>query len=68
MIELVFIVCLTTMPASCEERVLSFIAASSPVACLMQAQPELANWAREHPGYTIKHWQCQPPGRRKIAA
>lgn len=68
MIELVFIVCLKSSPRLCEERVLSYLAAHSPVACMAQAPPELARWALDHPDYTVKRWKCLTPGRRALDA
>jgi hypothetical protein len=62
-IELVFIICLNTAPDVCEERSLVYEAHSGPIYCMMQAQPHLAEWAVQHPAYTVKHWKCLP-GRR----
>jgi hypothetical protein len=68
MIELVFTACLVAAPDACEERSLTFLAQSGPVACLVQAPPELAAWVGQHPGYTIAAWRCQDPGGRPTRA
>lgn len=68
MIELVFIACLKSSPDVCEERVLSYLAGAGASACMMQAQPELAQWALTHPDYTIVRWRCQAPEARGIDA
>ncbi len=67
MIELVFIVCLKANPAACEERTLPHLAEmGGPMACVMQAQPELAEWSNSHPAFQIAKWKCQDSRRRKI--
>ncbi|MEO0359938.1 MAG: hypothetical protein AAF322_02460 [Pseudomonadota bacterium] len=58
MIELLFIACLTSAPADCQERRLTFVDVT-PMACMMGAQPELAKWSQSHPGHSIKSWRCQ---------
>jgi hypothetical protein len=68
MIELVFTACLIAAPEACEERTLSFVAEPSPVTCLIQAPPTLAEWVHEHPAYTIAAWRCEEPGRRPSRA
>lgn len=59
MIELVFIVCLSADPATCERRALQFTDVST-TTCVIAAQPELARWAGEHPDWRIQRWTCQP--------
>ena len=68
MIELLFVVCLIRSPEACEERSLLFLARPSPVACMMQAPPELAAWAATHPAYRIASWHCRDPDRRPSSA
>lgn len=59
MIELLFVVCLKSAPLDCEERSLLYVETMSPKACLMQAEPELAQWMQTHPKWTISRWKCQ---------
>ena len=53
MIELAFIACLSAAPASCEERALQFSDVTL-MACNYGAQPQLAKWVNEHPGWRIQ--------------
>lgn len=32
----------------------------SLMACTLGAQPHLAQWINEHPGWQIQRWTCQP--------
>ena len=59
MIELIFVVCLTTAPATCEERAMQFTDVNL-TTCSLGAQPQLAQWIEEHPGWRIERWTCQP--------
>lgn len=59
MIELVFVVCLSASPTSCEDRAMQFSDVSL-MACTLGAQPHLAQWINEHPGWQIQRWTCQP--------
>lgn len=61
MIELAFVVCLSVSPTVCEDRALQFTDVSM-TSCAMAAQPELARWIGEHPGWRIHRWTCQPVG------
>jgi hypothetical protein len=67
MIELVFIVCMSTTPQNCEERSLLYQDVT-PAACMMGAQPELAKWTEGHPRWQIASWKCRTfkPGERKV--
>ena len=62
MIKLVFIACLASDPATCEERSLTFVDLPGPMACMMGAQPRLARWAERHPGWRIARWECRVAG------
>ena len=44
MIELFFIACLHTAPSACEERSIAYLEDVSLLGCMMQAQPQLAEW------------------------
>jgi hypothetical protein len=68
MIELLFTACLIADPSACEERSMTFVAQPSPVACLVQAPPELAAWVGQHPAFTIAAWHCEDPARRPSRA
>jgi hypothetical protein len=61
MTELLFTVCLAASPNVCEERSLQYVDLS-PRTCVMAAQPELARWAGEHPGWDVQRWSCRIAG------
>lgn len=58
MIELIFIACLAGSPNGCQEQRLLFTDIT-PMACMAGAQPQLAKWTNERPGYEIRSWKCQ---------
>jgi hypothetical protein len=64
MIELVFVVCLRTMPHLCEERSLAYVEDVSLMSCMMQAQPHLAQWSATNPNLQVTRWSCQNADRR----
>ncbi len=59
MIELAFVVCLSASSTTCESRAMQF-SDISVRACTMGAQPQLAQWVNEHPGWQVRRWTCQP--------
>lgn len=59
MIELVFVACLTAVPATCEERAMQFTDVTL-ITCALGAQPQLAEWIEQHPGWRIERWTCKP--------
>ena len=61
MSELLFVVCLLASPDVCEERSMQYLDVS-PRSCVLAAQPELARWIGEHPGWRIRRWSCRPLG------
>jgi hypothetical protein len=68
MIELFFVVCLKTMPAACEERSLLSVENDGLMSCMMQAQPQLAEWCESHPNLQVKRWSCRNASEREIRA
>ncbi len=58
MIELVMVVCLAAAPQDCEERSLLFQDVST-MACMTQAQPQMARWIGEHPRWRVSEWKCR---------
>ena len=62
MIELVFLACFGTGPATiCSDKGI-LLSDTSVMGCMMSAQPQLAIWVEEHPGWVIQRWTCQPVG------
>ncbi|MEQ8255734.1 MAG: hypothetical protein RLO38_02050 [Roseovarius confluentis] len=58
MIELVFVTCLLLQPAECRERELIFYDVTL-MSCTMGAQPVLARWSAENPGWQVNRWTCR---------
>ena len=64
MIELVVSVCLLDDPARCKD--VSLVSAEegmTSMACMMVAQPEIAQWSEGHPKWQIKSWTCRRAGQ-----
>jgi hypothetical protein len=68
MIELLFVVCLKTLPDTCQEHSLLSLEGAGVMSCLMQAQPQLAEWSQSHPSHEIKRWSCRNASDREIRA
>ena len=68
MIELSFIVCLKTMMHLCDERSIYYLPDVGLLACMMQAQPQLAEWTAAHPELQVIRWTCQKSGARGLRA
>jgi hypothetical protein len=58
MIELIFITCLAASPDRCEERAVALLSDVGLMGCLTTAQPQLALWSEQHPGYRVVRWSC----------
>jgi hypothetical protein len=58
MIELAFVACLAGSPSTCEDHGLRY-ADVSLMACVMQAQAQLAAWTEHNPGWDIQRWTCR---------
>lgn len=64
MLELLLLVCLRADPAMCQERSLTFVEPQlSPLACMMFAQPTIAQYMQSHPDSRVARWKCGPAGR-----
>lgn len=59
MIELAFIVCLMSAPENCDDKVIKFMPGQSVELCTYQAQPILAAWVGQRPGYRVAKWRCR---------
>lgn len=68
MIELLFVVCLKTSPNACEERSLLTLQDAGVMSCMMQAQPQLAEWSASHPNLRVVRWSCRNSDAREIRA
>lgn len=63
MIALVFIACLQSSPDICREQQLLYAEAMTPMRCLMEAQPHLAQWRNAHPDWRVARWRCGRPSQ-----
>lgn len=68
MFELIFIACLVGQPERCEEKALQYADIPSPMACMMNAQPQLAEWIEQHPRWRIAKWSCRAWDEREYRA
>ena len=65
MIELAFIACLSTSPATCRTEALLF--ADLPLmTCLVRGQAQLAAWASHHPEREVKRCVCELDTRKNL--
>jgi hypothetical protein len=60
-VDLIVLACTLANPATCKEYHLAFQSAGSLRACMMQAQPYLAQWVGEHPDVRVAKWRCAWP-------
>jgi hypothetical protein len=58
MIAIVISACLTGDPGVCKDYRIPLAAHVDAGACMVRAQPHFAQWAAQHPGWTIKRWRC----------
>jgi hypothetical protein len=61
LVDLIVLVCALGSPNACHEQHLLVQSAGSLRACVMQAQPYLAQWIGAHPGYRIVRYRCEWP-------
>jgi hypothetical protein len=65
LIEIILTVCAIANPAHCEEKYLQFAFDGSLDQCMMAAQPYIAQWIGQHPGWIATRWSCGYPGSQK---
>jgi hypothetical protein len=65
MVDLIVTVCSLLNPNACQDRHMLIQSQGSLKACVMQAEPYLAQWAGEHPGLRIVRWRCDWPDAEK---
>jgi hypothetical protein len=66
MMWLVVMVCATSQPKLCEDQHFQFVWSGSLQQCAVAAQPYIAQWVGEHPGWAAMRWHCEHPGKQKI--
>jgi hypothetical protein len=62
LVDLILVACALADPGVCHEYHMAFQSSGSLQSCMSQAQPYLAQWAGEHPGFRIVRWHCAWPG------
>jgi hypothetical protein len=65
LVEIVLTVCALSQPARCEEQRLQFQWNGSLAACVMGAEPYIAQWIGEHPRWAAARWHCEYAASRK---
>jgi hypothetical protein len=65
LLEIVLTVCALSQPARCEEQRLQFQWNGSLQACVMGAEPYIAQWIGEHPHWAPARWHCEYAASRK---
>ena len=52
-------VCLLGTPSTCrEDRITLSLEQASPMACLLEAQPLIAQWQETHVQWHVERWRC----------
>ncbi|MBV8184056.1 MAG: hypothetical protein JOY76_05145 [Hyphomicrobiales bacterium] len=64
-LEIVLTVCSLANAEICEDQRIIVDSRVSPQKCVMEAEPTMAQWAVEHPDWTITRWHCEYSGRRQ---
>jgi hypothetical protein len=55
---IVMSVCMLTNAATCREERIDI--RGPAMACLVQAQPAVAEWSGDHPDWKVERWKCRP--------
>jgi hypothetical protein len=64
-LEIVLTVCSLANASQCEEQRIILDPNMSLKACVMQAEPTMAQWAVAHPNWTIARWHCEYSGQQQ---
>ncbi|MBV9432391.1 MAG: hypothetical protein JO137_11270 [Hyphomicrobiales bacterium] len=64
-LEIVLTVCSLASAEICEDQRIVVDSRVSLQKCVMEAEPTMAQWAVEHPDWTITRWHCEYSGRRQ---
>jgi hypothetical protein len=60
-VALVILACLAKEPSRCETFHLPFEEEMNAVSCVWRAQLRVAQWAGEHPDWSIQRFACELP-------
>lgn len=61
LVDLIVLACTLANPSVCREYHLLVQSSGSLRACMMQAQPYLAQWIGDHPNLRVARWRCAWP-------
>jgi hypothetical protein len=64
-LELIFTVCAISNANVCEDKYIALQGDMRLTACVMRAQPTLAEWAMANPDWTITGWHCDYSSNKK---
>ncbi len=64
-VDLILTVCMLSDPTTCREERLTYESRGSLAQCMMLSTPYVAQWAGEHPKWTVKSWTCNWPEERR---
>ncbi|MBV8961924.1 MAG: hypothetical protein JOY97_02405 [Hyphomicrobiales bacterium] len=64
-LEIVLTVCSLGNANICEDQRVIVDSSVSLEKCAMQAEPMMAQWAVEHPNWTVTRWHCEYSGRQQ---
>jgi hypothetical protein len=65
LVDLIVLVCSLAHPTLCAEKHMLFQSSGSLDACMMQAQPYLAQWIGAHPNVRVMKFHCAYPQAEK---
>jgi hypothetical protein len=61
LVELIILACLLKEPQHCEEFHVPFMVEMNVFQCLWQSTIHAAEWASEHPGWSVRKVSCGQP-------
>lgn len=67
LMALILTVCSVASPGTCKEVNLPLEWTGSSRQCVMAMPPYIAQWAGEHPQWSVTRWRCEAPHSRDRA-
>ncbi|HTW28970.1 MAG TPA: hypothetical protein VME92_17725 [Acetobacteraceae bacterium] len=61
LVDLIVVICSLLNPTQCQEKHLLFQSQGSLRSCMIEAEPYLAQYMGEHPGYRVQRFRCAWP-------
>lgn len=66
MLAIIISACLVTDPGVCKDYSIPLELDVDHMTCAMYAPAHFGQWADEHPGWTIRKWQCSSKQSKNI--